>query len=298
MEGRIFDIKRFAIHDGPGIRTTVFLKGCPLACVWCHNPEGMRTQPEMIVHPERCVQCGSCLRAFAAKAIRATDQGMVIDRALCNLSLACEAQCPTRAIQRAWRDVTDEELAEELARDQLFFRDGGGVTLSGGDPLNQPEFALSVLEKLKRRGINTCMETSMMASADVAHALPAVLDHLLADIKIMDEAAHVRFTGASNVQILDNFRYLAQTVQNVTVRVPLIPGITATDENLTAIAQFVQSVNPNIPIELINFNSLAASKYAMMGEHYFDEDMRALPAEELDRLNRLVADARVQGGSA
>lgn len=197
---------------------------------------------------------------------------------------------PTRAIRRVERDLTDDELVEELVRDKVFADISGGATLSGGEPLMQPEFALSVLEKLKSRGVDTCIETSMLASPDVIRALPELLDHTIVDIKLLDSEAHRRYTGVGNEQILENFRILAGRARDLLVRIPLIPGITATDRNLRDIARFVRGVNPSIPIELLNFNLLAASKYDLIDQRYFDDSLRALPKPEFERLKRLVSD--------
>ena len=288
MTGRIFDIKRFCIHDGPGIRTTAFLKGCPMDCIWCHNPEGISCGPDLIVRHERCIHCGTCRAVCPEGAVR-EERGVVrIDRAKCTLCGVCVDRCPPRAIQRVERDLSDDELVEELMRDKIFSDISGGATLSGGEPLMQPEFSLSVLEKLKSRGMDTCIETSMLAPPDVIRALPELLDHVIVDIKLFDDEAHRRYTGTSNAQILENFQILGSRAKDLLVRVPLIPGITATERNLTDIARFVRSVNPSVPIELLNFNSLAASKYDLIDQCYFDETLRALPKPEFERLKRLV----------
>jgi glycyl-radical enzyme activating protein len=288
MKGRIFDIKRFSIHDGPGIRTTAFFKGCPLHCIWCHNPEGIGCDQDLIVGRERCIQCGVCVKACPEGAIRLLGGVVRIDRSLCSFCGRCVDQCPPRAIRRVERDLTDDELVEELMQDKVFADISGGVTLSGGEPLFQPEFALSVLQKLKSRGMDTCIETSMMAPLDVVQALPELLDHCIVDIKLLNDEVHKRYTGVGNVQILENFRYLSGHARDLLVRIPLIPGVTATDENLKDIAAFVRSLNPAIPIELLNFNSLAASKYDLIDQRYYDETLRALPKLEYERLKQLV----------
>lgn len=290
MTGRIFDIKRFAIHDGDGLRTTVFFKGCPLGCAWCHNPEGMRAGREVLVRHERCVHCHACVRACAQGAIAERDGRIAVDHDRCRLALGCVEACPTRALERAWRDVTVDELVDELMRDEVFFEGGGGVTLSGGEPMMQGEFVLGLLRALKARGVHVCVESSMMADERVVREANRWVDHWFVDIKLMDDAAHRRWTGASNAQILENFAVLARGARALTVRVPLIPGITATEDNLRAIARHVRHANPALEIELLNYNPLAPGKYEMLGRSYFDDGLRALPKEELAALKRLVAE--------
>ena len=292
MNGQIFDIKRFAVHDGPGIRTTVFFKGCPLRCIWCHNPEGMCLGRDLMVKRERCILCETCVSACKDNALSVQNNQIVIDRRQCTFCNACVDACPTRAIVRIDRDVTDDELVEELTCDLIFTGDEGGVTLSGGDPLFQADFALSVLKKLKERHVNTCVESCLMTPSHVIESLMEVTDHFLVDIKLIDSDAHRRFTGAGNEQILQNIALLSTGNADMSIRVPLIPGITATDENLTGIARFVKSLNRDLPIELLNFNSLALSKYNLIDQIYFDESLRALPEAAFARLHQLVDDER------
>jgi pyruvate formate lyase activating enzyme len=284
MTGRIFDIKRFAIHDGPGIRTTVFLKGCGLACVWCQNPEGIGFGRDLWVKREKCIRCGACAASCPEKALSLVSGAVRIDRGRCVFCGACTERCPPRAIQRVDREADLESLVQELILDKLFFDvSGGGVTLSGGEPLAQPEFALALLGRLKELGIHTCIETSLSAPAETIRRLPGVLDYLICDLKLMDEEAHRKFTGVSNRIILDNFRRLAGSFDRALVRVPLIPGITATEENLRGVGEFVRSCNPGMGIELLNYNWFSGSKYTLLDKAHFNADARAFSAEEMNR---------------
>ncbi|MBC5660544.1 glycyl-radical enzyme activating protein [Anaerosacchariphilus sp. NSJ-68] len=289
MTGEIFDIKHFAVHDGPGIRTTIFLKGCPLHCVWCHNPEGMRRGKDLWVKREACIHCETCIHTCPKQALRMKDGEVSIDRSLCDFCNKCVEKCPARAMQRIDRQAEVKELVDLVTREEIFTRvSGGGVTISGGEPLYQPEFLKELLQGMKQAGVPTCIETSMFAKQEVLESIAPYVDQFLVDIKILDEETHKKYTGVSNQQILSNFRYLAGLGKPILVRIPLIPGITATEENLRAIRAFVDSVNPEIPIEVLNFNSFAGSKYRFLDQKYFNDELRAFPREELEQLRSCV----------
>ena len=289
MTGEIFDIKHFAVHDGPGIRTTIFLKGCPLHCVWCHNPEGMRRGKDLWVKREACIHCETCIHTCPKQALRMKDGEVSIDRSLCDFCNKCVEKCPARAMQRIDRQAEVKELVDLVTREEIFTRvSGGGVTISGGEPLYQPEFLKELLQGMKQAGVPTCIETSMFAKQEVLESIAPYVDQFLVDIKILDEETHKKYTGVSNQQILSNFRYRAGLGKPILVRIPLIPGITATEENLRAIRAFVDSVNPEIPIEVLNFNSLAGSKYRFLDQKYFNDELRAFPREELEQLRSCV----------
>ena len=289
MTGEIFDIKHFAVHDGPGIRTTIFLKGCPLHCVWCHNPEGMRRGKDLWVKREACIHCETCIHTCPKQALQMKDGEVSVDRSRCDFCNKCVEKCPSRAMQRIDRQVEVKELVDLVTREEIFTRvSGGGVTISGGEPLYQPEFLKELLQGMKQAGVPTCIETSMFAKQEVLESIAPYVDQFLVDIKILDEETHKKYTGVSNQQILSNFRYLAGLGKPILVRIPLIPGITATEENLRAIRAFVDSVNPEIPIEVLNFNSFAGSKYRFLDQKYFNDELRAFPREELEQLRSCV----------
>jgi pyruvate formate lyase activating enzyme len=284
MTGCIFDIKRFAVHDGPGIRTTVFLKGCPLNCIWCQNPEGIGSGRDIWVKQEKCIGCGACVAVCPPKALSLETGRISIGRDLCRFCNACVNSCPARAIQRIDREFSPESLADELALDKLFFDiSGGGVTLSGGEPLAQPDFTLALLERLRAKNIHTCIETSLFAPETVVRRLPGMLDYLICDIKFIDGKDHLKYTGGPNDTILENFRYLAGSLKKILVRVPLIPGVTAAEKNLRAIGNFVRSCDPDIPVELLNYNWFSGSKYALLDKPHFNNEARAFPEEEISR---------------
>jgi pyruvate formate lyase activating enzyme len=297
MTGRIFDIKRFAIHDGPGLRTTVFLKSCPLRCVWCQNPEGLNFESALWINREKCIRCGACVACCPENALQLTEQGAVLNGGRCNLCAAaprCLEKCPSKAITRIDREVSSGGLVKELGADKVFFDvsgpsgEKGGVTLSGGEPLAQSDFTLELLAALKEAGIHTCIETSLFAPEAVIQQLPALVDYLICDIKIFDEADHRQYTGQSNAGILANFKYLAAKIPALLVRVPMIPGITATEKNLRAIGQFVRTQGA-IPVELLNFNWFSSSKYGILRQPHFNPEARAFSDEDMARFNEMVS---------
>lgn len=289
MIGEIFDIKHFAVHDGPGIRTTIFLKGCPLHCVWCHNPEGMKKGKDLWVKREACIHCKTCIQTCEKDALRMVEGEIAIDRTRCSFCNACVGKCPSRAMQRIDRQVDTKELVELVTREDIFTQvSGGGVTVSGGEPLYQPEFTRELLKEMKAAGIPTCIETSMFASWETLEGIVPYVDQFLVDIKLLDEEQHKKYTGVSNRQILSNFQNLTKAVKPILVRIPLIPGITATEENLRGIRRFVSETAPGISIEVLNFNSFAGTKYRFLDEVYFDEELRAFPKDKLEELRGFV----------
>ena len=283
MIGRIFDIKRFAIHDGPGIRTTVFLKGCPLHCLWCQNPEGLNSDMDLWIKGEQCIRCGACVAICPSGALSMTlQQPPRLNRDACSFCWKCVNNCPARAIHRIDTEISVEALVQELLLDKVFFDvSGGGITLSGGEPLAQPDFALAVLELLREKDVHTCMETSLFAPEPEIHRFLKVLDYIICDIKLINDEAHRKYTGESNQIILRNFRYLTSVFSAVLVRIPLIPGITATEENLRAVGEFVRSCGTDIKIELLNYNWFSASKYTWLDKPHFNSEARAYPEEAM-----------------
>lgn len=289
MEGYIFDIKRFAIHDGPGIRTTVFFKGCPLRCVWCHNPEGLEKGKDIWVKAERCIGCASCVEVCSYGALYLSDNVMSIQKDRCTFCNKCTIVCPTLAIQRIDCAVSVCSLVEDLLKDKLFADvSKGGVTLSGGEPLAQPEFVCELLTRLKEHGVHTCIETSLAAPLDIVMSVASRVDLMMVDLKLMDSIEHKRYIGIPNTDIMNNFRALSEKFTNIEVRVPLVPGITATKKNLVTIRDFVNDCTPDIPIELLNYNPLAPNKYRLLGLEYFDSDLRGFTSEEMDEWNKLI----------
>jgi pyruvate formate lyase activating enzyme len=299
MHGTIFNIQRFSIHDGPGIRTTVFLKGCSLRCFWCHNPEGLRAAPQIELHPERCISCGACVAACEQGAIAHDGGEPRFRREFCVACGRCVDTCYAGARALVGSEMSVEQIVEEVLRDRAFYAaSGGGATLSGGEPLLQPEFAVALLSRLREAGVHTALETAANVPWQaIAEALP-VTDLFLVDLKLIDPARHLKATGVSNKRILENVRRLAASGKPIKFRVPVVPTVNDTPEEVAAIADFVAALNaetaPSEPfgLELLAFHRLASEKYRSLG---LDNPAAELLPPPRERMSELAAVARRRG---
>lgn len=300
VKGFIFDIKKFSIHDGPGIRTTVFMKGCPLRCPWCHNPESQRTGPDIMLHGERCIGCLACLEVCAYGAISLNGGGVVTDRLLCVQCGTCTETCFADARNVVGREVSVAELMAEIEQDNSFFDEsGGGVTFSGGDPLLQHDFLLAVLKACREKEIHTAVDTSGAFSwQSVAEIMPYV-DLFLYDLKVMDPRRHKDLTGVANRRILDNLRKLSALGQKIMIRVAVIPGVNDDEENMRLIAEFVSSLPQVEGLSLLPYHGSAAHKYTGLGRSYEMADAVPPTAERMGDLARLfertIANVQIGG---
>ena len=249
MIGTIFDIKEFSVFDGPGVRVSVFLKGCPLRCLWCHNPEGLSPAPELRKVEHLCTRCGACTRPC--------------DHTECTGFDRCYHACPNGALTLCGQRWEHDELAKKLAKYETILALGGGVTITGGEPLLQAKFACALLDALPPT-MHKALETSGCGSEEDFAALISRCDYVMMDIKLFDEEAHRQYTGVSNKQILRNYNILRRSGIEHVVRVPLIPGVTDTKENLAAIADFVGDAR----VELLPYNDMAGAKYKSVGREY------------------------------
>ena len=290
-KGVIFDVKRFAIHDGAGIRTTLFVKGCPLRCPWCHNPEGRTKSIEPMWFSTICVHCAECEHSCGRQAIKLESNRVHIDKSKCTVNADCVQTCPSNALKLSGRVVTAQQAYEELIKDEVFYMSKGGVTLSGGEPLTQPDFSLAVLELCKKDGLNTAVETCLYArKEDVLRFVP-LIDQFFIDIKILDEEKHKKIIGSGNKRILENFLALCEAGANICIRIPLIPGFTDDDDNIKDIAEFVAANCRQAQIELLNYNPLAKNKFDTINETYLvDRDAQPLTQHEMDKKRKIVLD--------
>jgi pyruvate formate lyase activating enzyme len=262
MEGTVFNIKRYAIHDGPGIRTTVFLKGCPLSCPWCQNPEGIRPEPELIWRERRCIGCRDCEKACPAGALAFPGGSLRIDRTLCDLCGRCAATCYAQALELVGRPMTVDEVMTEVEKDMVFYgQSGGGITVSGGEPLMQADFLEGVLRASKQAGIHTTVDTSGYAERDKLLRIAEDVDLFLWDLKIMEDEAHRKHTGVSNTVILDNFKAVSRMRKPIIVRFSLIPGVNDHDSNIRAMGAFVTSLDGVDRIDILPYHKAWVEKY-------------------------------------
>lgn len=265
IKGLVFDIKKYAIHDGPGIRTTVFFKGCPLECQWCHNPESWKTYPEHGFRKNRCIACNQCVENCPEQAITIINDNPVTDMNKCKLCGRCVDTCITCAREIIGREMSVGEVMAEVEQDVIFYDEsGGGVTFSGGEPLMQPEFLLALLNKCQNKWIHTAVDTSCYAEKKVIEAVGEKANLFLCDIKHMDSEIHERFTSVGNNLILDNIRFLSEVGKEIIIRIPVIPGFNDDKVNIEATGKFAASLSGISRVDILPFNRGGKEKSARL----------------------------------
>ena len=296
MYGYITDIQRFSLHDGPGIRTTVFLKGCNMKCLWCHNPETISFKNNLMYYDRNCIHCGFCLDT-CENGVHTVSRGgqHLIDKSKCLLCGKCVNGCFSEALKFAARNVSAEEVMQEILADRAYYEEsGGGVTLSGGEALCQAEFAECIVDKCREEKINIAIETNLLHDFDKIKHILKKLDLVMFDIKLFDGKEHKKYTGVSNEVILENAKKLDELDVPFIIRTPLIPGATDSNENILAIAKFTSSLKNLLVYELLNFNPLGSSKYTAIDQNNLFADAKPLSTERLAELAELTKDYKVK----
>lgn len=264
MKGIISDIKRFAVHDGAGIRTTVFLKGCTLKCVWCHNPEGIDFKPQLAYYENKCIHCGECVSVCPTGAHKILDNTHAFNRENCVACGKCEKKCLGEALTYYGREVSVEELLPLLLEDKDFYdTSGGGVTLSGGECLCQADFCAELLKALKESGIHTAVDTCGMVSREAFNKVIPYTDVFLYDIKAIDEDVHIKCTGQSNRVILENIKYIDALGKEIEVRIPYVPEYNSSQ--ICKIAAFLADLKNVKQVKVLPYHNFAGSKYQALG---------------------------------
>ena len=304
ITGLILHLQRFSTEDGPGIRTTLFFKGCPLRCVWCHNPESISMGTQVQWLENRCIGCGTCIRTCPYGCLTRTEEGMLIDRDICNGCGLCVEECPANAMELLGRTVDLAYLIAELAKDQAYFeKSGGGVTLSGGEPTMQPDFAAELLRQLKAKGITTAVDTAGCCSTDSLDKILPDTDIVLFDLKEAEPEKHYQYTGQSNKKIIDNLLYikdyLIENSQKILwIRTPIIPETTATIRNISALGAFIANNLGGLVQrwELCAFNNLCRDKYRRLGMSWQYASTPLMSKAKLERLETCAKKSGVDPG--
>lgn len=287
--GWVFNIQRYSIQDGPGIRTTVFMKGCPLRCHWCSNPESQALHPELLYFNTRCTKCGKCIKACPnGGTILGSEGEIVIDRGLCKAYGACVDSCLAEARVIAGKLMTIADVVDVVKQDSLFYRNSnGGVTFSGGEPTYQPAFLLELLMECQRQGFHTCLDTCAYIQWEVLEEILQYVDLILFDIKHMNSERHKELTGVDNILILDNLNRIMAMGKEIIVRVPLLSGMNDSEENINATGNFISELGIK-RVDLLPYHKLGVKKYERLEMEYRLKELRSLKREEVEDIKEVL----------
>lgn len=288
LHATIFDIQKFSIHDGPGIRTIIFLKGCPLHCQWCANPESNNVQPELLFYPNYCIGCKACIKQCQSGAIKIINNIVTFDNSLCTGCLKCTEVCHSTARRISGKSMSIEEVLMEVEKDMVFYESsGGGITFSGGEPLLWPDFIQELSTIVKSHGINTVIETCGYYPQDNFEVVKDVTDLVMFDIKFINDEKHIKYCGVSNRQILSNFEAIIQYVP-IIIRIPIIPGINDTPKDINSTIQFLTPYKNIIKeINILPYHNLGISKYDALGRSYLLKDLVVPSKEDMKRIKKI-----------
>ena len=293
LKANITNIQHFNVHDGPGIRTVVFYQGCSLKCKWCQNPETISGKPRMMFQPQLCIGCKACVDACPNGALGLRGQIVSYDPNACRLCRSCESECFTQARTVSSKEMTLDEIYEEVMKDEVVYRrSGGGVTVSGGEPLLWMDFNTALLERLKRAGVGTAVETAGNVEQESLDRIAPYVDTFLFDFKLFDSKKHREWTGADNTRIKENLIHVCETHPNVVVRIPLIPTVNDTDEEFTNMMRFVRQLKKINSVHILPFHNFGSGKYAMLGEAY---ELMEFPEDNAERIRVCMGIAKEHG---
>ena len=292
----IFDIKRYAINDGPGIRLTIFFKGCPLSCVWCHNPESISPQTQKMYSKQKCIGAQKCIEVCPHDALRLTPDGIITDWDRCTVCGKCAEVCPTKAIEMSGEQMDINHLLKTIESESLFFdQSGGGVTFSGGEPLMHYKILLELLEKCGQRHIHRVVDTSLFSRSEIVKQVAEKTELFLVDLKHMNDEKHKKFTGVSNQLILENIKLLSDTGSDFWIRIPLIEGVNADEENIKASAEFLSKLKWSSKlVNLLPYHDIGKNKHLKLGSSYNSEGMNEPSKETIERSIQTFADYGIE----
>lgn len=288
-KGMVFNIQRFCIHDGPGIRTTIFLKGCNLHCFWCHNPESLDPQPELQYFPDKCIACLKCVEVCPSKAHEVKNGKKIFDRSKCRLCFKCTELCYAEALVKCGRETGIDETVAECLKDKEFYEQSkGGVTASGGEPLLQVDFLTEVFKKLKKEKIHTAIETAGNVDFRVFEEILPFLDLIIMDVKAFDREIHKKGTGVENVRILENLKELTQKNVPFIIRIPIIRGVNDDLEDLKKIADMLKEMKNIQYVELLKFHTYAGGKYLSLGKEYKCDSIKEISPQDAEKIKQTL----------
>ena len=289
IKGTVFDVKKFSIHDGPGIRTTVFFKGCPMDCWWCHNPESQAPGPEMMFRARRCIHCGACAPACPQGAISIEGDVVTTDGEKCTLCGACVEICYAQAREMVGQKMTVAQVMAQIEQDVVFYDEsGGGVTFSGGEPLSQRDFLLALLRACKEKEIHTTLDTCGLATWDALESVREHVDLFLYDLKLVDDARHLKFTGVSNALILKNLRALSERGHDIMLRVPIVPGVNDADEDVRHIGALAATLPHLQGVDILPYHHIHVDKYERLNKVYRLPDTRPPSPERMAEITHIL----------